>query len=457
MGLYDFRTPFFFIRDPDLAKLICVKEFNNFTDHLYTINENIDPLLCSALISLSGKKWRYMRSTLSPMFTGSKMRLMQNLVTDTTKSAIQTVANKVIGTQTDEGLEMKEFFSKFTIDIIASCAFGLKVDTFENPENDFKKIANETMNPSGFLIVFKFFFLYFVPKLMKILNISLLSHHTKSFFRSTVNETMEYREKNNIVRPDMIHLLMEAQKGKLTHEAKNDQDEGFAVVEESEVGRSKVMTKWTNDELVAQCLLFFLAGFDTTSTTLSFCAYELAVNPEIQENLRDEIRKVEVSLNGQHLTYEDLLKIKLLDQFVTEILRKWSPSPAIERFCVKDFTFELDGKTITIPKDHSVLISTHGWHRDPKYFPDPDKFNPDRFNAEQIENQNLNAYAPFGIGPRNCIGSRFALMNVKTIIYQMLLDFRFEVSTKTQIPLKYKKTMMNVVAETGWWIKLKKL
>lgn len=141
----------------------------------------------------------------------------------------------------------------------------------------------------------------------------------------------------------------------------------------------------------------------------------------------------------------------------SEILRKWAPSPGIERFCVKDFTFDLDGKNITIPKDHSVLIPAYAWHRDPKNFPNPEKFDPERFSEERIKDQNLNAYAPFGIGPRNCIGSRFALMNVKTVLYNMLLSFSFEVSEKTQIPLQYKKTMMNVVAENGFWIKLNRL
>lgn len=145
---------------------------------------------------------------------------------------------------------------------LASCAFGLEVNTFKNPDNDFKKVANETMNPNGLLAMFKFFFLYFVPKFMKMLDISLLNRHTKNFFRQTVNETMDYREKNGIVRPDMIHLLMQAKNGKLSHEPKNEDkaSESLAAVDESEVGRSSVTIVWKNDELVAQCLLFFLAG-----------------------------------------------------------------------------------------------------------------------------------------------------------------------------------------------------
>lgn len=126
VGLYDFRSPFFFIRSPELAKLICIKAFDHFTDHLYTINENIDPLFGNALISLSGKKWREMRATLSPAFTGSKMRQMMNLVLTTTNSAV--ASSRALLEEPAEGvLEMKEFFSKFTIDIIGNvCHFKHK-------------------------------------------------------------------------------------------------------------------------------------------------------------------------------------------------------------------------------------------------------------------------------------------------------------------------------------------
>ena len=398
-----------------------------------------------------------MRSTLSPSFTGSKMKLMLNFVKKCAKSSIESVKSNVV--ESNSGVfEMKDLLSKFTIDVIASCAFGLDVDTFKQPENDFKKTADAITNQNEFFVIVKFAFLYFVPKFMKAIDISLLGRRTKSFFRKTVNETMDHRERNGIIRPDMIHLLMQTKKGKLSHDTTKaeDRNESLAAVTEHMVESSEARN-WTNDELVAQCLLFFLAGYDTSSTTLAFAAYELAINPEIQEKLRSEILDVEDSLNGKEICYETLLKMKYLDQFISEVLRKWGPVPGIERKCGKDFTLNVDGKEVTIKKDLSVQIPTRGWHFDPKYFPNPEKFDPERFNEENIGNQNMSAYAPFGIGVRNCIGSRFALMTVKSILYELLLNFRFEVTQKTQIPMKYKKSMINIVAENGIWVDLKVL
>lgn len=456
--MFDFRTPLFMIRDPELAKTLCIKEFDTFNDHLRNLDENIDPLLGKALLSLSGKKWRDMRATLSPAFTGSKMRQMMILIQECNNRAIETIKDNFKESGKNV-LEMKEFFANFSVDTIASCAFGLEINSFKNPKNDFKVIAEKSINPSSFLNILKFILCSLVPKIMKKLDISLLDKHTKDFFRQTVLETMQLREEKSIVRPDVINLLIQAKKGKLVHDKKAEENliDGIATVDESLVGRAEVSTIWQDDYLVAQCLLFFLAGFDTTSSTLAFCAYELAVNQDIQDKLRQEINDMDQILNGENLTYEKLQGMKYLDQFVTEILRKWSPAPGTDRKCNKDFTFNADGKSVTILKDHSIILPIWCWHMDPHYFPNPEKFDPDRFNDENIRNQNMNAYAPFGIGPRSCIGSRLALMEVKLTLYAMLQYFSFEVSEKTQVPLKFKKTMMNVVAENGNWIAINPL
>lgn len=243
------------------------------------------------------------------------------------------------------------------------------------------KVANETMKPNTFFIIIKTIFLNAIPKIMKKLDISILDQHTKKFFRQTISETMKYREEKNIFRPDMIQLLMQAKKGKLS----DNGSEHF---------------HWTDDEIVAQCLIFFLAGFDTTSSTLSFASYELAVNPEIQDKLRSEVSSMDQKLNGQAINYDDLKSLKYLDRFIMEVLRKWSPGVATERVSVKDFSFELDGKTITIPEKYAVFFTIYAFHHDPQNFPNPEKFDPDRFDEENINEQNMNAYVPFGIGNR---------------------------------------------------------
>lgn len=110
-----------------------------------------------------------------------------------------------------------------------------------------------------------------------------------------------------------------------------------------------------------------------------------------------------------------------------------------ERICVKEYDLKFDDKTLHFTTGMNFFISIWNYHHDPKYFPEPQRFDPDRFNEENRKNIDPDTYLPFGIGPRNCIGSRFALLELKTMFYFLLLNFEFEACEKTQIPLQLAK------------------
>lgn len=157
----------------------------------------------------------------------------------------------------------KDFASKFTCDIIASCAFGIEVNSFKNPSNDFFKFAKKIMNIETLVFGLRLAGYFACPKLMKAFGIRLCDNESCNFFESALIETMRNREKLGIVRKDMINLMLEAKKGKLRHENEDFGNDGFATVEESNMGQQQVNRKWEEIDLAAQCLIFFLAGFDT--------------------------------------------------------------------------------------------------------------------------------------------------------------------------------------------------
>ena len=126
-----------------------------------------------------------------------------------------------------------------------------------------------------------------------------------------------------------------------------------------------------------------------------------------------------------------------------------------DRVCDKDYEFDYEGQKFTFEKGKSFVIPIHGYHHDPKYFPEPEKFRPERFSEENRDSIDPDTYLPFGIGPRNCIGSRFALMEVKTIFYYLLKSFSFEITEKSQIPLKLNANPVGLKSEKGIWIGLK--
>lgn len=416
------------LKDLELIKQLTIKEFDHFTDHLRGFDENMDQLFGNALFNLRGDKWRDMRTTLSPAFTASKMRMMFRLMLQVADNMIEN-----IGQSLSQGLskdyEIKDFCSRFTNDIIALCAFGIEVDSMRDQTNQFyvagKKI-NDFVSPK---LMLKFFAYKVCPPLAKLLGLQMFDARTKDFFRRMVTESMAHRKANNIQSPDMISLLMEAQR-------------------ESNY-------KWSDDEIVAQCFLFFFAGFESVSAAMSMACYELAINPEIQEKLLDEIRSLDASLDGEPLTYEAIKGMKYMDQVVSEVLRKY-PVVQIDRSCVKELDFD-DGKGFAFKFEKGTLLNIpiHAIHHDPQYFPQPAQFDPERFGEAEKHKFNADAYMPFGLGPRNCIGSRFALMEIKLLLVILLRIARLEVITKTQIPLVFKNGLGGLLPKNGIWIGLK--
>uniref|UniRef100_A0A1L8E408 Putative cytochrome n=1 Tax=Nyssomyia neivai TaxID=330878 RepID=A0A1L8E408_9DIPT len=440
MGMFEFRTPAYIIRDPELVKQLAVKEFDSFTDHRSVISSEADPIFGKSLISLKGDDWREMRATLSPAFTGSKMRLMFELVSECAKQMVSFIDNetKTKGIQT---YEMKEFFSRMSNDIIATCAFGFQVDSLTHQTNEFYINAKEMMNFTSPLRLIKFILLMMFPKFFEITKIRLIPEKLTGYFKNAIFSAMDYREKQNIIRPDMINLLMEAKKGKLTHQGAEQHDSaGFATVEESQVGKQSGKKTLSDDDILAQCFLFFLAGFETVSVAMSFLTYELAVNPDVQEKLYQEILETSEELGSKSLNYDVIQKMKYMDMVVSELLRMWPPAIATDRLCNRDITVNADnGVEYNFKKGDVLMIPMIGFHFDTKYFSDPDKFQPERFSDENKHTITPGTYLPFGVGPRNCIGSRFALMEVKAIMYYILLNFTIEPNEKTQIPLKLSK------------------
>jgi cytochrome P450 family 9 len=203
-----------------------------------------------------------MRATLSPAFTGSKMRQMFELMNKVGQQSAETLKHQIEQGKAESEVDFQTLARKFTVDSIATCAFGIEVNSFENPENDFHHIATKTTNFTTFSTALKFLANMAFPRLMKVLKIKLISKEVDDFFRYAIHDTMKIREEKGIIRHDMINILMQVKKGQLTHEKENEEKvvDGFATVEESQVGKSSVNTKWDDEDLSAQCFIFFLAG-----------------------------------------------------------------------------------------------------------------------------------------------------------------------------------------------------
>ncbi|XP_058832973.1 probable cytochrome P450 9f2 [Topomyia yanbarensis] len=450
-GLFDTNSRVFVIRDPELIKQIAVKYFDHFIDRRQifgtSTDDNPDVLFNKAVVMLTGQKWRDMRATLSPAFTGSKMRAMFGLMTEYSDQMVQILRKEADSGRGFIEYDMKDLFSRVATDIIATCAFGIQVNSVKDTGNDFYMMGKAMLNFLRTSVVVRMLGYSLFPGVMQKLGIDVIDRKQIRYFSNMVKETIKNRETHGIVRPDMIHLLMMAKKGTLKFQHETFKTiEGFATVDESNVGTASVTKTLTDAEITAQCMIFFIAGFQAISLSMVFMAYHLAMSPTIQQKLYEEILETSKQLKQQALSYDTLQSMKYMDMVVSETLRLWS-NPMTDRLCTKDYTLD-DGKGLkfTIDKGTCVWFPIYAIHHDPQYYPNPEEFDPERFNDANRANINMSTYLPFGIGPRNCIGSRFALMEMKAITYKLLLSFSIERTEQTEVPLKIGKGLVPTVA-----------
>lgn len=315
----------------------------------------------------------------------------------------------------------------------------------------------------------------------------MISSNVSNYFYSIIKNTMETRIKDNIIRPDLIHLLMEARKGRLHLD-------GIGGDFNTNSNQKQFAMSLTDEDITAQAVIFIFGGYDTTAKLLAFCSYELAVNPTIQEKLRGEIDANSQKLNGK-IGYEDLFAMKYLDLvisgkakhhhllfhniyclFLVETLRKWPPGLFVDRKAVSPFTIEPakeDERPLHLQQGDIIWVPVYALHRDPNYWSNPDTFDPERFNVDNRGKIVQGTYLPFGLGPRNCIGmdlyfptislyvflflgNRYALMAAKLFIFHLLANFEIVPTEKSKIPLEICKSNILLLPEHGFWFGLKK-
>ncbi|KAH8417476.1 hypothetical protein KR222_000725 [Zaprionus bogoriensis] len=439
-GVFEQRMPLLMIRDPELIKQITIKDFDHFINHrnIFGVDDeygphDMDNLFGSSLFSMRDARWKDMRSTLSPAFTGSKMRQMFQLMDLVAKEAVDCLKRDKPPKDNIE-LDLKDFCTRFTNDVIASTAFGLQVNSFKDPDNTFYMLGKKMTKFTGIQNL-KFLLFSSSRQLFKLLKISLFDKQSTEYFVRLVLDAMKYRQENNIVRPDMINMLMEAS-GMLQSD------------------KTKPIRNWSDRDIIAQCFVFFFAGFETSAVLMCFTAHELMENEDVQHKLYEEVEQVNAELEGGQLTYEALVGMKYLDQVVSEVLRKWPAAIAIDRECNKDITYVVDGKSVEIKKGEAIWLPVAGFHRDPTYYENPKKFDPERFSDENKDKIQPFTYFPFGLGQRNCIGSRFALLEAKAVIYYMLRDFHILASPKSNIPMELSASGFQLAPKNGFWVKL---
>ncbi|XP_062282774.1 cytochrome P450 3A40-like isoform X2 [Scomber scombrus] len=407
-GTYDGRQPVLAIMDTALIKLVLVKE-------CYTVFTNrrdigLNGPLSDALSIVEDEQWKRIRSVLSPSFTSGRLKEMYTIMLQHSSSLIKFLQKKEV----DEVIEIKEVFGPYSMDVVTSTAFSVDIDSINNPSDPFvlnikRMIKFNFLNPWVVLVVL----FPFLRGILEKMDVSVFPTEVVDFFYNSLRSIKSERNKDEHKnRVDFMQLMVDSQ------------------ISENKTENTSPQKGLMDHEILSQSMLFIFAGYETSSTTLCFTAYNLATHPEIQKTLQDKID--EAFPEKCRPTYEALMEMEYLDMVVNESMRLYPIGSRLER--ISKASVEVNG--VTIPKGTVVMVPLYTLHRDPDSWPEPEAFKPERFSKENKDNIDPYAFLPFGVGPRNCIGMRFAILMMKLALVEILQHFSFATCKETEIPME---------------------
>lgn len=289
-GFYMLMTPSVIVTDLDLLRQIMVKDFNSFVDRGVYHDEDADKLSMH-LFSIEGEKWRRMRNALSPTFTSGKMKSMFHIIEEKGRDFVAYFERN-----SSKAIDIKDANTKYTADIVASTAFGLETKALSTEKSVIMDVLKRVFESTALTGMY-FMFVSTFPKLSAKLGLRLFYKEVEDFFSKTIHETIDHREKNTIKRSDFLNMLI------------NLKNQGTIA----DTGDINVEGKLTFNEILAQAFLFFVAGYETSSTAMGFGFYFIARHSDVQKKLREEIKTVKAKHGGK-IDYEALMEMTYLNQ-----------------------------------------------------------------------------------------------------------------------------------------------
>ncbi|XP_058820810.1 cytochrome P450 6a2-like [Topomyia yanbarensis] len=430
-GIYFFINPVAIALDLEFVKDVFIRDFQYFHDRGLYYNEKDDPLTAH-LLTLEGNKWKALRNKLTPTFTSGKMKMMFPVIKAVAERFQQSLGAVVA---TGQDIEIKDFLARYTTDVIGTCAFGLECNSLADPKAKFREMGRLIFRQSPILLMKILFGLMF-RDLARRMHMRVFRKDVSDFFMKAVRDTVEHREKNKVVRNDFMDLLIKLKNAEPVEEENTNQ-----------------LGQLTFNEIAAQAFVFFVAGFETSSTVMTFCLYELARNQELQDKARQNVLDT-VKQHGS-ITYEAIYDMKYVENCINETLRMCPPIVNIFRSVSNNY--KVPETEIVLEKGCRVMVPVYAIHHDAEYFPDPETYNPDRFNPDQVAQRHHMAFIPFGDGPRSCIGLRFGMLQTRLGIAHLLQKFRIKLAPRTIVPLTIDPANLIISPKGGMWLQFEKL
>ncbi|XP_046836136.1 uncharacterized protein LOC124431839 [Vespa crabro] len=411
--------PMVYIYKPEYAEVI-LRSSTNITKA--TTYDSFKPWIGDGLITSTGSKWFHDRKLITPAFHFSMLDNFIIVMLEKSEILIDRIEKEMEKNFGKNGVNIYPLIADFTLDVICETTMGVNIHAQDNTITGYP----DYIHKSEYSILHR----YLRPWL-KLDSIFALTAEGKEFY-SSIKEIHRFNR-------EVIKMKKEARREKCQDDSEFD-----------ELGRKKRKAfidilldinkndsnQFSEKDMNEQVATIMFAGHDTTATAIFWTLFCLATEPEIQDKVYDELKNVFDDLDGP-ITMNTISQLKYLDRVCKESLRLYAIVPVYSRQITNEIMI---GKYV-IPKNTELAIHVHGLHHDPEIWTEPDKFNPDRFLTNETQNRNPFSYLPFSAGPRNCIGQKFANLELKLVIAMLLRKWM----VKSSISRKDIKTYHTIV------------
>ena len=382
------------VTNPDYVKYILQDNYRNYIRGRSVETGRV--LLGNGLPLTDGDFWLRERRILQPAFHRERLGKLANVITNVIDIFTQDWEAKSRG---NEILDLDDEMMRLTLTVIIKSMFSAKID-------DKVQSLSHAFNVASKFMLWRSQQMW-APPLSVPIPRNVEYNRALKVLNDTIYPLIEDRRKN--LEDDLLGMMLEMR----------DADTGEGMSDQQ-----------ARDEVVT----IFFAGHETTAATMAWAFYLLSQHPEIEERARAEVKGV---LNGRQPAFADLPKFVYLQQVINEVLRLYPAAYLFAREAMVDD--QLDG--YPIPANTLIFITPFVNHHDPKYWPDPERFDPERFTSEQVASRPRHIYYPFGEGPHLCLGNNFALMEMQLILAMTLQRFRLRLIPNHPIAFKPEATL----------------
>ncbi|KAI1706016.1 cytochrome p450 domain-containing protein [Ditylenchus destructor] len=414
------------VSDIDMLQELFVKKFEYF--HGRKINPlvgNVDNESRVHVFNARGARWKRLRAVANPVFSVTNLKKIMPILEDSVRVMMGFLDEAY---EKGKSFNIHPYFHELAMDIISRIAMGQQGSLQFRSKN--AVVAKQVFERFGktWIDYYAWTLPFLAPLLIKFAKLTGKIRGEPMFnFLRTIEQEVKNRKKQkdagvqrNGENVDFIDLFLEV-------EGEVDQDDGDKAFHRAS---AKISKKLTIDEIVAQCFVFLLAGFDTTANTLANTCFLLAHNSEAQQRLQQEID--DICPEGDP-TYEQLNQLKYAEATMKEALRLHPIAAfACSRTCSETTTlgnYTIEAGTLVQADVLTVQHDKEIWGEN------ADEFRPERW-LEESDTSHLMAWFPFGAGPRTCIGLRLAYMEEKLALLHILRKYNIVRTTETEKELK---------------------